>query len=176
MKINGGMGKINFIVPGKPFGKQRKVTNRSGITYMPKETLMYENHVRACFMTACKGHLNPSADPLHAEIKAFFQIPDSWPKKRKKVAETEDMPCLLRPDIDNIEKIVFDALNGLAYNDDKQIYSVICSKYYSARPRVEITLSNQQVKTALVSPSEKALSSLKTDQQTFQNSLFQHLS
>ncbi|WP_083795399.1 RusA family crossover junction endodeoxyribonuclease [Thermosinus carboxydivorans] len=36
-----------------------------------------------------------------------------------------------KPDIDNIMKITADALNGLAYLDNKQIISCTVGKYYS---------------------------------------------
>lgn len=35
-----------------------------------------------------------------------------------------------KPDIDNIAKSVLDALNGVAYIDDKQVYSLTCNKYF----------------------------------------------
>ena len=35
------------------------------------------------------------------------------------------------PDIDNVLKAVMDALNGVAYEDDKQVVEVICRKWYS---------------------------------------------
>lgn len=36
-----------------------------------------------------------------------------------------------KPDVDNIIKIIADALNGVAYNDDKQIVMCSCGKYYT---------------------------------------------
>ena len=36
-----------------------------------------------------------------------------------------------KPDVDNIIKIIADALNGVAYNDDKQIVMCNCGKYYT---------------------------------------------
>ena len=43
-----------------------------------------------------------------------------------------------KPDIDNVEKIILDALNGIAYDDDKQVVEEASSKLYSDVPRVEI--------------------------------------
>ena len=36
-----------------------------------------------------------------------------------------------KPDADNIIKIIADALNGVAYNDYKQIFMCSCEKYYT---------------------------------------------
>jgi len=47
-----------------------------------------------------------------------------------------------RPDIDNLAKAVQDALEGVVYEDDSQIYWLLARKYYVIRdavPRVEIS-------------------------------------
>ena len=41
-----------------------------------------------------------------------------------------------KPDIDNVVKIIMDALNGAAYKDDKQVVSVFESKFYDDDPKV----------------------------------------
>lgn len=41
-----------------------------------------------------------------------------------------------KPDIDNVVKIIMDALNGAAYKDDKQVVSVFASKFYDDDPKV----------------------------------------
>ena len=48
---------------------------------------------------------------------------------------------MVKPDVDNIIKIYLDALNKIAYNDDNQVVSIICNKYYSDRPYVEIEIT-----------------------------------
>ena len=46
----------------------------------------------------------------------------------------------VKPDWDNIGKIVADALNKIAYYDDAQIVDSQTRKFYSDRPRVEILI------------------------------------
>lgn len=47
----------------------------------------------------------------------------------------------IKADIDNLEKKIFDALNGIAYDDDRQITHVYRkSKYLSYKPKTIITL------------------------------------
>ena len=36
-------------------------------------------------------------------------------------------------DLDNIAKTILDALNGIAYEDDKQIVELHCEKYYTSK-------------------------------------------
>ena len=45
-----------------------------------------------------------------------------------------------KPDNDNVVKIIQDALNLVAYHDDVQIVDCQLRKFYSDRPRVEVTI------------------------------------
>ena len=49
-----------------------------------------------------------------------------------------------KPDIDNVVKVYADALNGIAYHDDTQIVSLVCEKYYSDQPRVEVKIGDME--------------------------------
>ena len=53
--------------------------------------------------------------------------------------EGEILP-LKKPDMDNIVKVVADALNGVAYQDDKQVILVSAKKAYSAMEGLDITV------------------------------------
>ncbi|WP_279284564.1 RusA family crossover junction endodeoxyribonuclease [Clostridium sporogenes] len=46
----------------------------------------------------------------------------------------------IKPDVDNIAKVILDSLNGLAYKDDKQIIFCSISKWYGENPKVEVIL------------------------------------
>ena len=45
-----------------------------------------------------------------------------------------------RPDVDNLLKLVCDALNGVAWKDDSDIASTFAVKGYSEVPRTEIEI------------------------------------
>lgn len=130
---------IKFTVYGEPKGKGRPrfVRIGSGVrTYTPKSTETYQNDVLAVYMDKYKGEsIN---GPIRAEIDAYMPIPKSYSKKRR--AEMEGKPCDKKPDADNIAKSVLDALQGYAYEDDKQITLLTVTKKYSDTPRVEIVL------------------------------------
>ena len=135
-----------IVVYGKPMGKQRpKATTRghhAGV-YTPKETKAYERYVVAMFLQAY-----PCARPLEGEIKgkikAFYPIPLSTSKKRKQAMLDGSIRPLVKPDLDNVEKIIYDALNGIAYTDDSHITEMTISKYYSDEPRVEIMIEEER--------------------------------
>jgi Holliday junction resolvase RusA-like endonuclease len=104
--------------------------------------------------------------PIRAEIKAYFwpsrALIDKVMKSRmkelglkKKDLQTESLcqglidycdlvleetPMISKPDWDNTGKLLSDALNKIGYYDDSAIYDSHVMKWYSRKPRLEITL------------------------------------
>lgn len=129
---------IKLIVPGEPKGKGRPKFSRQGKfvkTYTPETTVNYENWVKICFQEA---KLSKLTGELKAEINCFFGIPNSYSKKKKEEAQNGLIRPTKKPDIDNIAKIILDSLNGLAYDDDKNIVSCQIDKWFDSNPRVEV--------------------------------------
>jgi len=134
------LNEINFIIPGEPKGKGRPKFSRQGNfvrTYSPETTVNYENWVKICFQEAKQEML---AGELKAKIRCFYGIPNSYTKQKKYDAMRGVLRPTKKPDIDNICKIIFDSLNGLAYADDKDIVSCTIDKWFDSNPRVEVTL------------------------------------
>ena len=130
--------KIKLTIPGKPLGKQRPRVMRNGHTYTPDKTVNYETLVKQLYIE--KYFQKQLSGPIKATITAYMYIPKSESKKRKKkMLANEILPCKM-PDWDNIGKIITDALNGLAYEDDKQIVDARVVKVYGDQPRVEVEL------------------------------------
>lgn len=50
-----------------------------------------------------------------------------------------------KPDGDNILKVVLDALNGLAYDDDRQVVKMCIIKVYGANPGLVVKVSEYKV-------------------------------
>lgn len=128
---------VSFTVPGEPKAKQRPRTTRTGHTYTPEQTVTYENWVKACYLEVGQAKLEGE---IRATIVAFFSIPKSASKARKKAMLNGEINPTKKPDVDNIAKIILDPLNSLAYDDDKQITELRVAKRYSDKPRVEVTL------------------------------------
>ena len=53
----------------------------------------------------------------------------------------ETIRPLVKPDLDNIAKMILDSLNKIAYKDDNQIVRLVIEKFYSEEPRVEIEIT-----------------------------------
>lgn len=117
------MSAVEFVVPGKPFGKQRpkigmgfhgKPTART-----PEQTLQFEGTVgdiaRPLFSVPFEG-------PIKLRIVATHPIPSSWSKKKQ--AAHDGQFCCSKPDADNIGKAIKDGLNRIAWADDQQVADV----------------------------------------------------
>lgn len=134
---------IQFTVPGEPKGKGRpRFTNAGGFakTYTPPETAGYENLVKLCYREKYGGMAFDEKAELDIKVTAFFSIPKSTSKKKREKMQDGDVRPTKKPDLDNILKIVADALNGIAYHDDSQIVYAEIAKYYDENPRVEVEM------------------------------------
>ena len=130
------MRSFIFEVAGNPFAKQRARTLRTGRSYTPKETVIYENLVKTSFAAKYPEHV-PTDKPVALCVLAVYPIPKSWSKKDK-IKASEGVIVPARHDIDNVLKIISDGLNGVAWHDDKQVYAAYAKKKYGDRPCVTV--------------------------------------
>ena len=136
------MTSINFWIEGAPVGKARPRFRKNGMTYTPKATTVYEQAVAASFQLAnADAHFRPEKDQaLAISVIAYYPIPESHPKYRKeRERDNVELPTK-KPDIDNILKIIMDGLNGVAYDDDKQIVEVTAAKRFREVPGVYVSI------------------------------------
>lgn len=73
----------------------------------------------------------PDGSYVTVAVDAYFKIPKSYTKGKRLACEHNINRPDKKPDIDNVLKVVLDALNGVAYEDDKQVVEVRCRKWYS---------------------------------------------
>lgn len=134
---------IKFTVPGTPVGKARARVTRYG-AYTPEKTVNYETLVKEMFAIKYPKH-EIMEGPLKMEIRAFFPIPKSTSKKKAALMATGEIRPTKKPDTSNILKIIEDALNKIAYNDDSQIVSSCIDKYYiEDGPYAEVVIKEIQ--------------------------------
>jgi len=137
--------KVSFCVHGEPKGKGRpRFSNRNGriITRTPDETVIYENLIKVEYQRQCGNRRFEDNDMLDLRINAYYAIPESASKKKKKAMESLEIRPTKKPDADNVLKVVADSLNQLAYKDDAQIVDTQIRKFFSATPRIEVTIQN----------------------------------
>lgn len=132
-----------FVIPGEPQGKGRPRFSRAGKhvkTYTPDKTASYESLIRFEYERQCRDIRFLDKTPLKIMINAFFSIPKSTSRARRDAMLEHEIRPTRKPDADNILKVVCDALNGIAYNDDAQIVNAAVNKYYGDKPRVAVWL------------------------------------
>lgn len=128
-----------FNIPGKIQAKQRPRFNGK-FAYTPKETVNYENWVKACYLEKYRNE-KPFEKALEVNIIAFFEIPKSVSKKKKEQMLNNEINPTTKPDTDNIAKSILDSLNGIAYLDDKQVVDLRVRKQYAEVPSVSVWIS-----------------------------------
>lgn len=134
--------KVKFTIPGEPKGKGRHRTTKTGRTYTPEDTVMYENLIKTMYRQQCGNIRFDDNDQLDMRITAYFPIPKSVSKKKREAMINHLVRPTTKSDWDNIGKIVGDALNNIAYHDDKQIVDGQVRKFYSEEPRVVVTIQH----------------------------------
>lgn len=134
----------SFTVLGEPQSKARPRFNTfTKTTYTPAKTQAYENKVRQAYIESC-GDCKLTGE-IEAYLYFYFPIPKSKSKKFKQQASALEFGCTNKKDLDNLEKTVLDALNGLAYDDDHQITLLHAEKWYAEQPRVEVVLMERKI-------------------------------
>lgn len=126
---------MKITIPGEPRGKQRpRFNKKTGTTYTPSETTQYEKMVK--MIARATYHHEPIEGAIRVRIQSMYRIPPSASQDRKKRMQLGLILPEVKPDVDNVAKIILDALNGVVYKDDKQVVELITRKFYDTNPRV----------------------------------------
>lgn len=137
---------VSFTIPGEPKGKGRhRTTHTQGgkaIQYTPKGTRLYEETVANEYLRQCGNVRVGDNEYVDIKILAYFKIPKSANKEDAERMRKNIIRPAKKPDVDNIIKIVADALNGIAYKDDKQIVDSVARKFYSDTPCVKVKITS----------------------------------
>lgn len=122
----------------QPVSKGRPRFTRKGFTYTPKETKDFKNNI--VMMTKAQLHTDFKMFTHAISVSITFYI--KRPKSVKRKYPT------VKPDIDNLEKAMYDALNGLVYKDDCLIVMNNNMKLYEdSAHKPGITVCVQDVET-----------------------------
>lgn len=114
---------ICFMIPGKPVPKARARVMRGGWTYTPKRTLQFEKMVKLTALAARQAiKLSISGGSFRLLVFCYGADP--------------------RSDWDNLGKAISDALNGVFWEDDRQVIDAHVMKLPCAKgqERTEISL------------------------------------
>ncbi len=118
------MRNIKFKITGTPVPKGRPRFFRRGKymgTYTPSNTRKWEEFVR--FQAIRYTPQTLWEGPISMTLKFLILRPKSLPKKV--------VWHIKKPDVDNLAKSIKDALQGIIYRTDSQIFSLTVMKEYS---------------------------------------------
>lgn len=121
-----------FEIPGPVHGKGRpRFVKATGRTFTDDTTVSYENYIKTLALEALRG-ASPLEGPVALAIDIRKRPPASVSEKRRRFMLGGQMLPTTKPDIDNVAKLVMDALNGVAWHDDKQIVALQMTRRYAA--------------------------------------------
>lgn len=122
------MKRISFFVHCEPVPQPRaKVSTRGGFARAYVDKKHPSHALKQAIREAFTGE--KLQGPIACNLAFFFERPKSHAKKQRKCHWHTG-----KADIDNLQKLVFDALNGIAYDDDKQIASAYSVKQWVEPP------------------------------------------
>ena len=138
------MSTLHFHVPGQPIGKGRPRIGKVGAharMFTPTKTVNYEGLVAFAAQQAMKG-ASLFENACEVKMRIDCQIPASWSQKKQRAAEAGEIRPTTKPDVDNIVKAVFDAINGVVWKDDVQVVALTLTKRYSMVPGVAVRIDH----------------------------------
>lgn len=121
--------RLNII--GDVVGQHRPRFTRTGRTYTLKEDRGAMRAIAREFECAYPG-IRPTDRPCSVLVETWRKLPKSRPKR---IAQEDDT---FKPDCDNVAKLVLDALNGIAWTDDKQVFELHVVKHPRERRADEL--------------------------------------
>ena len=125
-----------FTVPGTPHPWQRARISRSGRMFTDAKTKAYKEKIA---LYARQAGVELLEGPVRITMICYW--PSRKPDLKKNPRDIEWMDK--RPDIDNILKVYLDALQGIAFTDDRQIVNVDARKFRARQgddARVQISI------------------------------------
>lgn len=134
---------FHFVLPGKPTAWQRPAAflQRGRIVQAnPKGMAEQQDAIAWAYKAVARG-APPLTGPLRLEVLCVYEPPRSWPQWKREAALAGVMWKTSKPDHDNLEKQIGDALNGVAWVDDAQVVKSSCAKRYGTPERTEVRVT-----------------------------------
>lgn len=125
---------VSFTVPGDVTPWARARVGKSMTHFTPKKQRDYGAVIRDNAFTAMNGR-PPMDVPCELRLVAFYPFPKSWSAKKRAACAGWKAT---KPDLDNIVKIVKDAMNGIVYTDDARVCSSHEWKKFDDHPRLMV--------------------------------------
>lgn len=141
-QLNTGNSDFYLIVLGNPKAQGRpRATSRGKFASVYEDKKDTQNKDTLAAVVQRQAPPKPLDCPLQVDIYFYFPRPKSHFRTGKYADELKpNAPTLhtSKPDRDNLDKLVLDALGGIFWIDDRLVCQGWLQKEYSDRPRTEI--------------------------------------
>lgn len=136
---------MKLTIKGNPLAKQSvKIakTKTSVRGYQPPRIADGKAYIRSQVIAQLPKGFIPLRNGLRIGYVLYFSHPKKMTKEEKNELETKGYyPKTTKPDIDNLIKHLNDALEGILFVNDSQIYEYIkVLKYYAKTPQIKIII------------------------------------
>lgn len=133
---------MELFLPIKPRGKQ-SVRGTENNFYTPKQTkelmdfigLYVQLEMRKLGIVTLARNI-----PVKASLVYYLEPPKSFTKTQRELALLKIILPTIKPDVDNVQKLIFDGMNKIFYYDDSQIVDVHVSKFYAEKEGIFMQL------------------------------------
>ena len=137
-----------FIIQGNPRGQGRPratVRGRHASVYEAKEDTMYKQNL-AAQVVAQRPHFIGAGIPVEVEAHFYLSRPQAHFGAKGLKPRYEDARPLGKPDVDNMIKAIKDAVKGIVWHDDSQVFRVTGEKHYAdTAPHITIEVKSPTV-------------------------------
>ncbi len=120
-------------IPIRGKSKQRPRMGRNGV-YMNQEYTKWKKDFKTLYGLFSSQEIHSGS--VSVDVIFQFIIPKSYSKKKRDNLDHTK----ISQDIDNLTGGVMDALNGVAYKDDKQVVDLIARKRYGAEDCIYVKI------------------------------------
>jgi Holliday junction resolvase RusA-like endonuclease len=112
--------------------------------FVPKKTKLV-THIRELILKEIGAQafaigFFPRYSEITLRTNYYIPIPQAFNKESCYLAEIKALRPIVTPDLDNVDKIINDAIKSFLIYDDAQIVTSVSAKYYSRKPRIEVLI------------------------------------
>lgn len=130
------LGRYEIVIPGKPIAlKRTRMTQNRCYDSQKSEKLSIYLAVKEQWN---KLKLPIYMDPVHLDVIFIFPIPSSYSPAKKRMLKSS--PRGIVCDIDNLQKMLLDSIQGLCFSNDNLVASVSAKKIYGNTPKTIFSL------------------------------------
>lgn len=137
---------LQIEIEGDPVAKARPrvcVFKGRAHAFTPQKTVTFERFVQMVAkqaMTEQNFEKVNRPNGVRLKIESRFSVPKSWTKKEKLKALGGLKGHTSKPDVDNLQKAICDALNDVVFDDDSQVEEASIVKKYGETAGTTVTI------------------------------------